>query len=69
MATRVYAAGTSGKVFQQRTSEITPLEPSRAGHVLEVHGDMAIFDTTSGDFVDPTRVKHANGKRGVLGNS
>lgn len=57
MANRVYPANTTGKSTSAKIQKITFNDASLAGHVIEVHGDAAIWDTTSGLFISPETIQ------------
>lgn len=66
MSQRTFPANTSCNIATSKSADYTPLEASRSGHVIQVHGDQAIYDTTSGDFIDPAKVKNKNGRIGLI---
>ena len=56
MPNRTFTSNTSCSEHLQKSTAITPMDSSLAGHVFKVYADFAIFDTTSGQFVAPEKV-------------
>lgn len=65
MANRTFSPNTSCSEHGNKSPVQVPVESSRSGHVLKVYADFAIFDTNTGDFVDPSLVVNEFGKRGL----
>jgi hypothetical protein len=56
MPNRTFSQNTSCSEHQTKSTAVTALDPSLAGHVFKVYADFAIYDTTSGNYVAPEQV-------------
>jgi hypothetical protein len=69
MPNRTFPQNTSCSEHGSKSSHVTPVDASLAGHVIKVFADFAVFDQTSGVFIDPALVTtRVNGstKRGLV---
>jgi len=66
---RTFSNNTSCSEHQNKSTAVTPVDPSLAGHTIKVFADFAVYDTTTGNFIPPEQVtSRVNGgtRRGLV---
>lgn len=69
MPNRTFSQNTSCSEHGSKSAAVTPTDTSLVGHVIKVFADFAVYDQTTGNYIDPAQVTtkiNAGTKRGLI---